>query len=211
MANVAAMRLSLVLAMASIVCTRGVYAQDIGLAEPSAPTKSLMVAIKTRPLNYVLYPLTGGLVIPVNLEVEAGWDNETAVALGIQYYGFDASLANGLLSATAKGYQLSTRVDLKRYFKFSSDRSVNNDGFFTGPYVKIDYYEFKVYTFFIPLTDRGYGGAVGGLFGYQHRFDRLLLNTHIGLGLGMIDFGSAIGFDGRFGLGIGYIIKKLEE
>lgn len=184
-----------------------VRAQDLGVVmdEPVAkPEDEFKVALKLRPLNYLIYPLSFGSWINANAEAEFPIDQGKSFSTGFQFLNYSGSSFFGAGTGGTVGNTLSLRLDFKIY-PSAKKRSEFCEGFYLGPYTKIlgeaiQQSVLGAYTSFAVMP--------GFMAGYQLVHGQFVASYLIGggVGLGVTSGLSAIFPDFRTGISIGFTI-----
>lgn len=184
-----------------------VRAQDLGVVmdEPVAkPLDEFKVALKLRPLNYLIYPLSLGSWINANVEAEFPIDLSKSFSAGIQFLDYSGSSFFGGGTGGTVGNTVSLRLDFKIY-PLAKKRNEFCEGFFLGPYTKIRGEAIQqsvlgAYTSFAVMP--------GFMAGYQLVHGQFVASYLIGAGagLGVTSGLSAIFPDFRTGISIGFTI-----
>lgn len=218
-----------------LLATLPLYGQDFGSAsdEPIESTEQVgpeyHLMVKTRPLSYLLIPLSGGVIGSYNGEVDFVFRNNMSGAVGLNYMTFDAgSVFNDADSADFFASMGSIRLDYKIFLNEMAPGKYAN-GFFVGPYMKLK-------RSFIDFEATSAGSTddyelvsnaiiVGGLLGFQAVAGRFVFNQTFGLGGGgsIVSIkgtstssngatvpgaatGGGLALDMRLGMSIGFVI-----
>jgi len=182
-------------------------AQDLGVVmeEPDAkPLDEFKVALKLRPLNFLIYPLSLGSWINANAEAEFPIDMSKSFSAGIQFLDYSGSSFIGAGTGGTVGNTVSLRLDFKIY-PLAKKRSEFCEGLFLGPYAKIRS-EAIQQSVLGPYTS--FAVMPGFMAGYQLVHGQFVASYLIGggAGLGVTSGLGALFLDFRTGISIGFTI-----
>lgn len=163
------------------------------------------MALKVRPLAYLLYPLSGGAVGSFNFEAEEVVSRWFVMSVGVNYLYADFNAATGPDSLRDFS-QTSLRLDPKFYLSALLNPDHFASGFFIGPYYKYRYARGSFSGSL--LISVVHSHLFGILAGYQYRKNRFLFSPAAGLGAGFsqgYNF-TVPAFDLRLGLSLGMVL-----
>lgn len=182
-------------------------AQDISEEQEEVITeveRPYLLALKLRPLSYLLYPITFGEMNNFNGEAEIPFHRAFALAVGVNHFYADFDLQTGPDSINHIT-MTSFRIDPKVYVSALRNKSRFGSGFFIGPYLKYRYQYGSFSNSTVSIRGSFWMMLYGVQAGVQFRKNRLLISPSAGVGYGVrrILFFTDRVLDIRMGLSIG--------
>lgn len=184
------------------------FAQGGGIVQDGAESSErYKIAIKVRPLSFLIAPMTSGNLASYNGRVDVAFNRLTALGIEGNYFSISE---NSIFSNGGDAKAFSLRLDLMRFSLDEQNDKRYAEGLHYGPYVKLRH-EALTNNFGVGVqsTENVESFILGGLIGLQSVSNHFVVNQNFGLGIGLAasSFGvTRINLDIRLGLSFGFAL-----